>query len=84
MDNINHMTPSIEDRISLITNEYNSIETALKKNAELTHEAFLYLRSLKLRINELNLMRGIRDGKYLVIEADSGNILPISFHKKEN
>lgn len=84
MDNINHMTPSIEDRISLITNECISIEAALKKNIDIVHEANLYLRSLKLRINELNLMRGIRDGKYLVIEADSGNILPISFHKKEN
>lgn len=84
MDNINHMTPSIEDRINLITNECISIEAALKKNVDIVHEANLYLRSLKLRINELNLMRGIRDGKYFVIEADSGNILPISFHKKEN
>lgn len=82
MLNINHKTPSIEDRIDTLTKELSFLKTTCASTRKLLEEADKEMASIKLRINELNLMRGIRDGKYVVIDAETGDALPLTFHKK--
>ena len=79
---INHMTPSIEERLTALVAEKETIEQELKKATYTIEEAKKYVTSIQLRINELHLLRKLRDGQFIVIEADTGDPINLSFHKK--
>lgn len=79
---INHMTPSIEERLTALATEKETIEQELKKATHTLEEAKKYLASIQLRINELHLLRKLRDGQFLVIDSETGDPINLSFHKK--
>lgn len=79
---VNHMTPSIEERLTALVTEKETIEHELKKATATIEEAKKYLTSIQLRINELHLMRKLRDGQFIVIDAETGDPINLSFHKK--
>lgn len=79
MTNNNHNTPSIEQRIDILADtilKFNSIITDVENTLANSKRE---LGSLALQLNELRLLKDIKDGKLVVLKKDTLERVNIQF-----
>lgn len=72
---IEHNTPKLEDRIAKATKEIEFWSNLLVRTKQEAEEAQKNVNSSILAKNELNLLKNIRDGKYVVLDVDKMEFL---------
>lgn len=72
---IEHNTPKLEDRIAKATNEIKFWSNLLVRTKQEAEEAQKNVNSSILAKNELNLLKNIRDGKYIVLDLEKMEFL---------
>lgn len=72
---IEHNTPKLEDRIAKATNEIKFWSNLLVRTKQEAEEAQKNVNSSILAKNELNLLKNIRDGKYVVLDLEKMEFL---------
>lgn len=72
---IEHNTPKLEERIAKVDKEiefWTKLHDQYRKTA---NEYFKNVNSSILAKNELNLLKNIRDGKYVVLDLENMELL---------
>lgn len=72
---IEHNTPKLEERIAKATKEIEFWGNLLARSEQEVKEAKKNVNSSILAKNELNLLKNIRDGKYVVLDVDKMEFL---------
>lgn len=72
---IEHNTPKLEERIAKANNEIEFWSNLLARSENEAKEAQKNVNSSILAKNELNLLKNIRDGKYVILDLDKMEFL---------
>lgn len=78
-----HNIPSIESRLSELENQKKLITERIIKTESLLLESKKTFNSILLQMNELRLMLNLRDGKWMCIDTESNEPIPLNFVGKE-
>ena len=72
---IEHNTPKLEERIAKANNEIEFWSNLLARSEQEVKEAQKNVNSSILAKNELNLLKNIRDGKYVILDLNKMEFL---------
>lgn len=72
---IEHNTPKLEERIAKATNEIEFWKKLSEQHRKTAEEYIKNVNSSILAKNELNLLKNIRDGKYVVLDLEKMEFL---------
>lgn len=72
---IEHNTPKLEERITKADTEIKFWNSLLARSEQEAKEARKNVNSSILAKNELNLLKNIRDGKYVVLDLENMELL---------
>lgn len=68
---IQHNVPTLEERMATLSDSIVKYDTMINDTEKALVEGKKEFNSMKLKYNELNLIKNIKDGKFVVFDKDT-------------